>query len=255
MKTPKWTFNGIYDGFNIPDTLVNLLKWIIVGPKSKIDNCPKKKESVDRSVQNVSQILMGAIKTNRQANNENTSSFYSRTETPFTAGLVLHMHHKTRSKDVIETLADLDLSIKYEKIIQIENDIDVTVKDNMLKNNGMYIPPCLKKDIPIHYAIDNTDFENDTPDGKDEFHGTIMVAFQKSQDDSAELEIKRSHCRNLKFEKDLYETFSYNCNAPKPPKENFPEFLGAPKCDELELYTKHDKTWAAAYVLNDDLPT
>ena len=256
LKTPKWFFTGSFGGFKIPDSLLNLLKWIIVGPKSMVDLCPKKKEAIDTSVQNISQIVMGAVKTDRQSNNQSSDSFYNRTETPFTAGLGLHMHYGTRSRDIVDTLADLNLSIKYEKVIQIENDIAETVKNNMLENNGLYLPPNLKKDVPIHFAIDNSDFENDTPDGKNEFHGTVMVAFQKCQNESAhELQINRSKARNLQFDKNLYEAFSFNCNAPKPPKEHFPNFSGIPKCDELELYTKRDKLWAISYVLNSNVPT
>ena len=33
---------------------------------------------------------------------------------------------------------------------------------------------------PLHFAIDNVDFSNDTPDGKNEFHGVGQVVFWKS---------------------------------------------------------------------------
>ena len=46
------------------------------------------------------------------------------------------------------------------------------IADNMDKNGGVFLPPNICKGIPIHFAIDNTDFANDTPDGKREFHGT-----------------------------------------------------------------------------------
>jgi hypothetical protein len=35
--------------------------------------------------------------------------------------------------------------------------------------------------VPVHFAINNTDFPNDTADGKDEMHGTGQVVFQKFQ--------------------------------------------------------------------------
>ena len=31
----------------------------------------------------------------------------------------------------------------------------------------------------LHFAIDNTDFINDTPDGKHEFHGIGQIFIQK----------------------------------------------------------------------------
>lgn len=35
-----------------------------------------------------------------------------------------------------------------------------------------------------YFVIDNSDFENDTPDGKGEFHGTGMIACQKFTENS-----------------------------------------------------------------------
>ena len=48
----------------------------------------------------------------------------------------------------------------------------------MTAENDSYIPPNLIKSVPIFYAVDNIDFDEDTADGKHTLHGTVVVAFQ-----------------------------------------------------------------------------
>ena len=257
LKSPKWTFTGDYTGFEAPTSLTALLKWIIIGPKVGIDLCPKRKVAVDTSVRNLAEILMNSVKTERQVDYQSkTGGFRKSLETPFSVGLGLYMHQKTRSKAVVDTLAQLHLSVPYDKVLQIENDIAQSVYDNMQKNNGVYVPPNLVQNIPVHFAIDNTDFSNDTPDGKHEFHGTGQVVFQKSQDlEVSRLKIHRSKERNLSFQEDLFNCSSTVCFKPTPPNENFPCFSGVIPCDDMELYTLCDRTWATASVFSDDMPT
>ena len=38
------------------------------------------------------------------------------------------------------------------------------------------------KDRLVHFAIDNVAFLDDTPDGRNTLHGTVMVAYQKFYD-------------------------------------------------------------------------
>ncbi len=52
----------------------------------------------------------------------------------------------------------------------------------MSSTNGISVPPGLQKGKPLFFAIDNIDFQEDTPDGKDTLHGTMMVVFQKTDE-------------------------------------------------------------------------
>ena len=56
--------------------------------------------------------------------------------------------------------------------MKIETEIAISVTNIIKKNNGVYVPPTILKDKAIRFAINNTDFHNDTPDGKGEFRGT-----------------------------------------------------------------------------------
>ena len=45
----------------------------------------------------------------------------------------------------------------------------------MEDSDGVNVPPSIQKERPAYFAFDNCDFQNDTPDGKHEFHGTVQI--------------------------------------------------------------------------------
>ena len=55
------------------------------------------------------------------------------------------------------------------KSFKIETAVANSVVQTKEEHNGVYVPPNVVKGQPLHFAIDNIDFENDTPDGKNEF--------------------------------------------------------------------------------------
>ena len=194
LKATDWKFTGNFEGFEIPKSLQRLIKWIIVGATD-----PKHRnfDKIDVKVDNISQIIMKSIRTSRQVNykpvSPSTSIFKSRlhSETPFAVSLCLHVHKETRSKKIINCLSDLGFSIDYDRVMKIENETANSVTDIINKNNGVYVPHTILKDKAIHFAIDNTDFHNGTPDGKGEFHSTGQIYFRRQIE-------KQKHLRNLK---------------------------------------------------------
>ena len=200
---------------------------------------------------------MKSIKTSRQVNykpaSPSTSIFKSRlhSETPFAVGLGLHVHKETRSKKIINCLSDLGLSIDYDRVMKIETAIENSVTDIINKNNGVYVPHTILKDKAIHFAIDNTDFHNDTPDGEGEFHGTGQILFQKADSKAKTLEKFKITISNKKTTlKYQYNPFIYSipCDKPSPPAESFPDFDGTYECDQLQLYKNVDQTWVICQV-------
>ena len=254
MKHQNWSFTGDFNGFEIPSHLLSLLRWIIIGPKEDIDICPQKKESIDIVIHNIGQIILKAIKTRRQVNyNPLTASFRNLVETPFSVGLALHIHQQTRSKKIIDFLSGLGLSTTYDRIIQIETQIANAVAEKAEQNHGVYVRPNIESGVSIHFAIDNTDFVNNTPDGKHEFHGIGQTIFQKSVPNIQQnhLNIDHSHKTKLKFE---YNTFSHLqiCHKPTPPNELFPNFSEIIQCKDLDLYNRIDQVWAVSKVMVDE---
>ena len=89
-------------------------------------------------------MISQAIKSERQIrykpNSETERGFYQTKETPTGVGLGLLIHKKTRSKGIVNILADLNLSIDYDNIIRILTDIADAVCMRMEENNGVYVP-------------------------------------------------------------------------------------------------------------------
>lgn len=63
-------------------------------------------------------------------------------------------------------LSNLNLCISYNKVLKIEKLITNAVPFQKKSTYGVYVPPSIIPGIPVHFAIDNCDFKNDTPDGK-----------------------------------------------------------------------------------------
>ena len=71
-------------------------------------------------------------------------------------------------------MSNLNLCISYDKVLKIENSIANVVLSQKKSTYGVCVPPNIVPGIPVHFAIDICDFENDTPDGKNEFHATAQ---------------------------------------------------------------------------------
>ena len=131
----------------------------------------------------LSEIIMGIVKTDRQVKDKSssgdTSRFQNQNETPFPVGLGLHIHKITGSKELVDTFNDLLLSVSYEKVLKIETAIANSVVKEKKEKNNVYIPPNVIKGKMLRFAIDNTDLNNNTPDGKHEFQGTGQIVIQK----------------------------------------------------------------------------
>ena len=84
-------------------------------------------------------------------------------------GLGLYIHQQTWSKKVIDMLSKVNLTIPYDWILKIETGIANKISKNIDNNNGVFVQPKIIYNAPLHFAIDNVNFSNDTPDGKNEF--------------------------------------------------------------------------------------
>ena len=174
LRQDKWIFEGNFTGFVIPQELQSLLHWIITGPQDALDINSSRKKNVETSVDIVSQIIMNCMKSKRQINHDTNENYRQLIETPFTVDMSLHVHKVTRSRALIDMLSNFHLSISYEKVLKIETLLANAVITKMGDNNGVYVPPNIEHGTRIHFAIDNVDFRNDTPDGKND---CIMVIF------------------------------------------------------------------------------
>ena len=50
IKQEKWQFSGSFDGLHVPQSLVAMLQWILIGPKQEMDIAGRKKEKLNHSI-------------------------------------------------------------------------------------------------------------------------------------------------------------------------------------------------------------
>ena len=71
--------------------------------------------------------------------------------------------------------------VLYGHALLMETALANAVVQNTQEFQGLYVPPLLKKGAFVFFAVDNTDFSEDTADGKGTTHGTITAVYQKAE--------------------------------------------------------------------------
>lgn len=249
LKHTKWKFTGNLSDFKISSPLETFVKWMIAGPKENFE-AERKAEEIKKSTNTTIQMLIGAVKTKDQVSERKASikdfGFNNVTETPNSVGLGMYIYQKTRSKELVDNLSKANTSINYKKCTSFQNQIANHVCQAMDENNGCYVPPMIDMNSGEHpfFAIDNTDFENDTPDGKGEFHGTGMIVCQRFSgtiQKPLQFERSKSGDPSTSFKEDRF-SFTYQCNAPKPPNLTYkPDPKVNLEC--LKEYQKENLAW------------
>ena len=118
----------------------------------------------------------------RLKSNNDTSTFRPQheRENPQVLGLALTVHHDTRSKMLMGLLNAQGQCISYNRTLLMETALANAVVENTRYFQGLYVPPFLKKGAFIFFASDNTDFDENTADGRGTTHGPITAVYQKA---------------------------------------------------------------------------
>ena len=103
--------------------------------------------------------------------------------TPKHIGLGLSMHQATRSKELVNLLNAAGRSVSYDMIRRIDTSIAKKLIDDLEHNDFVPVPTNIAKDTFCQFAADNIDILEETLDGKDTFHATQMVVFQRTQNE------------------------------------------------------------------------
>ena len=142
-------------------------------------------EDVNRKSVLLGQQIMYQTKTDRQVRyvpqlDEEGNTFRHQREYPLQVGVGLLAHQQIRSKSVIDVLHELGVSVNCARILCIEIQLAQAVLSNSSEHN-IFIPPKLCKGQFIFFSVDNSDFSEDTLDGKNTLHATAMVVFQRKR--------------------------------------------------------------------------
>ena len=183
LKEPDWKFEGDMTNFNLPYLVKSFATWVVGG-------AGRNNQRTEKGASIVAQVLITNILSAKQAA---TSTQASRTrETPLQVATALAIHQETRSKAMIQMFHGAGLAISYYSLLRLEASLARTVL-SAGRRDGVFIPRRLEKDLLVHFAIDNIDFQEDTVDGKGTFHGTVSVAFQPGPSSPSELEPLKFH--------------------------------------------------------------
>ena len=208
------------DIHDVPVELYTMIRLIMIGPADCLET-QRRAKVVDRAALTVSQNIMYGSKSNRQVNykpRRESAAFrppHTR-ENPQVLGLALTIHHVTRNKMLLDLFSAHDYCIPYGRTLLLETALANAVVQNTREFQGLYVPPFLKKGSFVFFAIDNTDFSEDTADGKGTTHGTITAVYQKAEVPGEQVAppLKIGYAQSLSITP--YHVDMLHCDKPKP---------------------------------------
>ena len=92
-------------------------------------------------------------------------------------------------------------------IRRIDNSIANHVLDRFAENGYIYIPPNITTGQFIQYSCDNIDVLEATLDGKNTFHCTQMMAWQRCDSSDTQDEVVGDIDRNKRLDREMMENF------------------------------------------------
>ena len=143
----------------------------------------------------------------------------------------------------METLSDLNLSISYNKVLKIKEDIASPLRDKIQENN-VYFPFPLSQQEMLYFAIDNADLKIDTPDGKNQLHGTVIMTYQNetNKKEESDLVIMRNSKRESKLSEDPIYKVKY-CHLPNRTNTECKDYVSLCSTDQVKFYSADDTVW------------
>lgn len=184
LEVEPWKFSGSLNtegiiGKHVPKSLIIFLRWLLQGSSRTSRDVETTDEQVQKRVLTLAQHIMYNCLTRKQcSDNKKTLNLKHVNEWPLQLGVGLTVHATFRSKELIAYLHGLGLSVDYKRIISVETQIANQAVVSMYENNGVFVPRNFVPGRHIFFAVDNCDFQEDTPDGKNTLHGTVMNIYQ-----------------------------------------------------------------------------
>ncbi|EDO35715.1 predicted protein [Nematostella vectensis] len=172
----KYSFDGSFDENcqrrSVPPSLVSFLKRILHG-KSSNDV-----ESRGQAVLAIAQLMRFNTYVGRREGDDIKRERRNKSREsslPIFVGVAVHA--KTRSRDLVETLNKLGISISYERVLSISTQLGNEVC-RRYHEQGAVCPPNLRIGLFTTSAVDKIDHNPSSTKAKDSFHGTCISLFQ-----------------------------------------------------------------------------
>ncbi|EDO43913.1 predicted protein [Nematostella vectensis] len=172
----KYSFDGSFDENcqrrSVPPSLVSFLKRILHG-KSSNDG-----ESRDQAVLVIAQLTRFNTYVRRREGDDIKRERRNKSREsslPIFVGVAVHA--KTQSRDLVETLNKLGISISYERVFSFSTKLGNEVC-RRYHEQGAVCPPNLRIGLFTTSAVDNIDHNPSSTTAKDSLHGTGISLFQ-----------------------------------------------------------------------------
>ena len=147
-----------------------LMSMILYGPNIKGD------VEYSQPCLTISQLVLYNCKS-RGKNPSHHSRHSLNREPPLPLYIGLNLHTQTRSRQLVENMAELGISVPYDRVCQLENHIAVSISEQF-KVDKIVCPTMLRKGIFTVAALDNIDHNPSSTTAKGSFHGTGISLMQ-----------------------------------------------------------------------------
>lgn len=151
-------------------------------------------------------------------------------EPPLPVYLGLSLYSRTRKKQLVNTLFEHGLSVSYDRILEISNQLGEAVISQYVEDD-IVCPPQMKCSVFTLAAVDNIDHDPKATTARTSFHGTSISLFQSTArgEPRAELDVKKK----IKKIPDLPESYTkvkpaFLDKCPVPPLGDIPTLPAAP---------------------------
>ena len=255
-RSDKWDFTGSLNDVSdkhIPKELYCFFRWMLQGPETSLAS-EGKNAAVSQNAKNLAQTTIYLSLSNRQMKNSFDSIWNSK-DVPQQLAVGIAVSQQMRSKKMVHLLNGFGVSVDYTRLLKLEAQIANSVLERMALDGEVYTPRSLNPGEHIFFAIDNSDFSEDTPDGKHTLHCTTISIYQKCKDNEKVPPLKLTHATNAKSLELTAIPRSFTtllpCKLPKnakPPSPEHPLFglnLQMPLYDLLQWYS----TWLMSKVM------
>ncbi len=155
----------------IPYNLKLLISMIMFGPTLRSE------ESINsQACLTISQLVLFNVKKKSHTDQKYHRHSLDR-EPPLPIYLGLNIHSQARSKKMIDQLNELCICISYDRVIQLEKNMALSMCQRFQDDNAV-CPSHLRKGIFVAGALDNIDHNPSSTTAQSSFHGTGISIIQ-----------------------------------------------------------------------------
>lgn len=156
---------------SLPSSLKFLISLILNGPSLTDQN-----RCETQACLTVGQAIVYNTKKRAPSSNDVRTRHSRNREPPLPIYIGLNIHQATRSRKLIQQFFQLGISISYDRVLEIEDDIASGVIAQF--EEGVVAPICLRKGLFTVGALDNIDHNPSSTTAMNAFHGTGISLFQ-----------------------------------------------------------------------------